>query len=506
MTTPINILMSGALLAGPLAGFMQCESVEADGEPEVVLDDVADAVEDFAADDEPEEVPLEWLFDDEVPPGRSFKLQEKSLQQLGKFVFFDKISSPKNKQGCVSCHDPAAGWTFGVDAINKSQVAAPGAAAGAVGSIKPPSNAYARNIPLQLQCPPFLLPCGGVFWDGRAEGNVVPLVAGATAHAGLEVFKSSPALEGLFAQFLGPVADQALQPFPNPVEQNISEKQVCNHVAKAPYSLLYKLAWGEKIDCSNAGFMLSFKRIGVALAAWQSSSEVNSFSSKRDIALAAEIELEGEDVAFPLQGLTAQENLGHELFYGKANCALCHSNTPVFVIEDPDKAGLDPGELYTDAAFHNIGVPRNAKIPGPLGSPGLGARSTLPNQLGLHKTPSLRNVDKRPSKSFVKAYTHNGWFKSLEGLVHFYNTADVSSGGATATKFGVTRCDPSKQDWTEAEARAANCWPAPEEQGTLAIGFLIGDLDLSLAEEAAIVAYLKTLSDTKTVKPPKLLK
>ncbi|MCY0989603.1 hypothetical protein OV203_20870 [Nannocystis sp. ILAH1] len=49
-------------------------------------------------------------------------------------------------------------------------------------------------------------------------------------------------------------------------------------------------------------------------------------------------------------------------------------------------------------------------------------------------------------------------------------------------------------------------WPAPEEQGTLAIGFLIGDLDLSLAEEAAIVAYLKTLSDTKTVKPPKLLK
>src|SRR6478609_5490176 len=72
-------------------------------------------------------------------------------------------------------------------------------------------------------------------------------------------------------------------------EPEVSEKQGCNHVAKAPYSLLYKLAWGEKIDCSNAGFMLSFKRIAVALAAWQSSSEVNSFSSKRDIALAAEI-------------------------------------------------------------------------------------------------------------------------------------------------------------------------------------------------------------------------
>lgn len=505
MTTPINILMSGALLASSIAGFLQCESVEVDGEPKVALDDGVDAVEAFAAaDDEPEEVPLELLFDGEVPPGRSSELQELSLQQLGKFVFFDKISSPKDKQGCVSCHDPAAGWTFGVDAVNRTQVAAPGAVLGAVGSIKPPSNAYVHNIPLQLECPPFLFACGGMFWDGRAEGNVVPVVAGATPHIGLEVFKNKPSLESLFAQFLGPVADQALRPFPNPVEQNISEKQVCNHVAAAPYSLLYRLAWGEKIDCSNTGFMISFKRIAVALAAFQSSSEVNSFSSKRDIALAAEIKAEGEDVAFPLQGLTAQENLGHELFYGKAGCALCHSNNPAPVIEDPNRAGLDLDELYTDASFHNIGVPRNPNIPGPLGSPGLGGRSALPAQLGQHKTPSLRNVDKRPTTSFVKAYTHNGWFKSLESLVHFYNTADVS--GATAAKFGITRCDPNKPDWTEAEARAANCWPVPEEQGTLAIGFLIGNLDLTLAEEKAIVAYLRTLSDTKTVKPPKLLK
>ncbi|PCC73435.1 Cytochrome c peroxidase [Nannocystis exedens] len=510
MSIHTNAIVIGSLLASPIAGFLQCDSVEPEDEPELIADTGVSA--EFAADDAPEEeVPLESLFDGEAPTARSFNLRELSLKQLGKFVFFDKISVPAKKQGCISCHDPATGWTFPNDKINKGQVAAPGAVLGAVGTIRPPSNAYARNIPLQTGCGPLGLPCGGVFWDGRAEGNVGPVFAGATTHIDDEVFKGKSLLEDLFAEFLGPVADQALQPFPNPFEQNISAKAVCTHVSRAPYALLYRLAWGEKIDCTNAGFMLSFKRIAVALAAWQASDEVNQFSSKRDKALAAEVKLEGANVAFPLKGLTAQENLGHELFYGRANCALCHSNEPVLAVADPNKAGLDPDELYTDATFHNIGVPRNAKIPGPEGSAGLGARPlVIPDpdddptrRLGQHKTPTLRNVDKRPYKGFVKAYTHNGWFKSLESLVHFYNTADVD--GATAAAFGVTRCDTTKTDWTEAEALAANCWPEPEEQGTLAIGFVMGDLGLTLAEEAAIVAYLKTLTDTKTVKPPPLL-
>jgi cytochrome c peroxidase len=39
--------------------------------------------------------------------------------------------------------------------------------------------------------------------------------------------------------------------------------------------------------------------------------------------------------------------------------------------------------------------------------------------------PTLRNVDKRPSPDFVKAYGHNGYFKSLKQIVHSYNTRDV---------------------------------------------------------------------------------
>ena len=99
---------------------------------------------------------------------------------------------------------------------------------------------------------------------------------------------------------------------------------------------------------------------------------------------------------------------------------------------------------------------------------------------GKQKVPTLRNVDKRPSEGFVKAYGHNGYFKSLEGIVHFYNTRDVKP-----------ECPGL---YTEAQALADDCWPPPEVAENVNTDEL-GDLGLTPEEEAAIVAFLKTLSD-----------
>lgn len=99
---------------------------------------------------------------------------------------------------------------------------------------------------------------------------------------------------------------------------------------------------------------------------------------------------------------------------------------------------------------------------------------------GKFKVPTLRNVDKRPYPEFVKAFAHNGYFKSLEGIVHFYNTRDV-----------LPECPV---DYTEAEALDHGCWPPPEVAANLNTAEL-GNLGLSPAEEADLVAFLKTLSD-----------
>ena len=228
------------------------------------------------------------------------------LELLGKQVFFDRnLSRPRGKQACASCHDAASGWVLPLAAVNRTTVVAPGAQPGAVGSLKTPPNAYSFLRPDFRfdNSVPFVAPfVGGNFWDGRAEGCFsgspscpVPQATGdVSAHIGLSDLP--PSKQGAYAKFLGPTADQALNPFPNPVEQNIPVDDVCREVQFARYGVLYRLAFGERIDCgaipvtpeADRPALTSFKRIAVAIAAWQASREVNSFSSKRDLALRVE--------------------------------------------------------------------------------------------------------------------------------------------------------------------------------------------------------------------------
>lgn len=459
------------------------------------------------------------------------------LKLLGKYVFFDKISEP-SRMACATCHAPETGGTANVAGINLHQVVVTGADPHAMGGLKPPTNTYASFIR------PFDLCnlggvrvdqvrfCGGNFWNGRAEGNATALLDGATRHIGDEVFQGrlDPALLA-YAAYFGPTSDQALNPMPNPAEQNIQRKAVCEHVAGQKYAALYETVWGEPLDCSDrpvaihaadvdgpeAAFDISFKRLMLAVGAWQASAELNSFSSRRDRALRAELScLHGDADAdpavcadedylnspgsFPLAGFTDQENLGHDLFYNTlfpagppalppfpelpiTNCSFCH-------ISDPDHGdGTGLLERYTDDAYHNIGVPVNPELPA-AADPGLSghAQSTGGTNDGGFKTPTLRNVDKRTGEGFVKAYAHNGWFKSLESLVNFYNTSRVKP-----------RCEGAV---TERYARQHGCWPEPEWPASLATSRLIGNIGMTVEQEAALVAYLKTLTDLETPRPP----
>ena len=192
----------------------------------------------------------------------------------------------------------------------------------------------------------------------------------------------------------------------------------------------------------------------------------------------------------------------------------------------PGDTGNEPFQLYSADDYHNIGTPPNPEIPvtyksngdpidPDLGIAGHAVDATPPFPPGFFKTPTLRNVDKRKGEGFIKAYTHNGWFKSLESIVHFYNTAFL--GGelpgppgrppriipyetTTAATFGITQCPDDVT--TEKEALKYNCWPAPAYPGA-PMPFLLGDLKLTAEEEAAIVAYIKTFTDEHTAKQPK---
>jgi cytochrome c peroxidase len=66
--------------------------------------------------------------------------------------------------------------------------------------------------------------------------------------------------------------------------------------------------------------------------------------------------------------------------------------------------------------------------------PGLGgflksiSDPTWEENLGKHKVPTLRNVDRR-APGIVKAYGHNCYFKILEAIVHFSVGYDLHPAG-----------------------------------------------------------------------------
>lgn len=382
-------------------------------------------------------------------------LNNKDLQSLGEKIFFDNSLSTPPGQACAACHSPDVGWTGPDEKLNKAGAVYEGAIHTRFGNRKPNSSAYATLTPKfqALRQGADVLFVGGDFWDGRATGWKLG----------------------------SPAADQAQGPFLNPVEQNNSDPTVIvKKIGASAYAKKFqevaKKIW-DIDDVATADAEFAYGIVAIAIAAYEHSPKVNQFSSKYDLYLKRETLL------------TSEEKKGLELFEGKAKCANCHTSRPGPNGEPP---------LFTDFTFDNIGIPKNPDNPwyampaelNPDGrqwiDPGLGGfLKGLPQyamyakeNLGKHRVPTLRNVDLRPRPSFVKAYGHNGYFKSLESIVHFYNTRDVLP---TADK--VKEPKPG-----------VNCWPPPEVKENISKKEL-GDLKLSPEEEADIVAFLKTLSD-----------
>jgi cytochrome c peroxidase len=361
--------------------------------------------------------------------------QLSPLEELGGFLYFDANLSNPPGQACAACHAPEAGFTGPDSKINAGQAVYPGAVHTRAGNRKPPTAAYAGDSPVLYFDEIEGLWIGGMFWDGRATGWTLG----------------------------DPLAEQALGPFLNDLEQNLPQARlVIKRVAGSKYAKLFEQVWGPGSLDFVKDVKGTYERIGRSIAAFERSGMVNPFTSKFDYYLKGQATL------------TAREKAGLELFEGKALCSACH-------LSDGDRP------LFTDFTFDNLGVPKNPdnpfyKLPRYWNPDGegwvdLGLGGFLMNvvddpevaiaELGKHKVPTLRNVDRRPQADFVKAYGHNGYFKSLEEIVHFYNTRDVED------------------------------WPAPEVPINVNDSEL-GDLGLTADEEAAIVAFLRTLSDGYT--------
>ena len=434
----------------------------------------------------------------------------EGLVALGKAIFFDADLSVNHTQSCATCHDPGVGFTSPDALVNAGSSIFPGALEDRFGNRKPPTSAYAGDSPELHYDTALGKWAGGMFWDGRATGW--------TLH--------------------DPLAEQAGGPFLNPLEMGMpGVKQVCNRVANSEYAGLFVEVWGPgSLDCVKDANGV-YERITRSIAAYEKSPEVNPFTSKFDLfwdnAKAA-----GKDVTkikcgsgmgggmmmgcpgggmnpnrwtmYRNLGLSDVELRGLAAFNdpNRANCASCHSLAP----------GADGYPLFTNFGYDNLGIPKNPENPfylmpqkwNPDGTAwvdyGLGgflksagyAPETYETELGKFKIPTLRNVDLRTSPDFVKAYGHNGYFKSLEEIVLFYAWRGLTMNGGLGLGGSGMDCGMmggggmggGGMSGDMAMMCDPNLFPQPEVNQNLT-----PMNHFNMMDQATIVEFLKTLSD-----------
>ncbi|MER8845901.1 MULTISPECIES: cytochrome-c peroxidase [Mesorhizobium] len=271
---------------------------------------------------------------------------------------------------------------------------------------------------------------------------------------------------------------QALTPLENPLEQ-AGNRAAYAHYMKARFGERYerifgplpdlssippnasplgsdaeKTAWNAMSDAQRDAINGVYANIGKAIAAFERSIEPAPTRFDRfALDLATGAEPKGDAV------FSTEEILGLKLFVGKANCVTCHN-----------------GPRFSDNGFHNTGVPPVADLPADRGRVDAVAQveadpfncfgayrdgeasacgelrfmvKDAPELVRAYKTPSLRGAATRPP------YMHAGQFSSLNEVVAHYAKA------------------------------------GPSVEGTSEIH----PLELSDRERAALVAFLKTLSE-----------
>lgn len=135
---------------------------------------------------------------------------------------------------------------------------------------------------------------------------------------------------------------------------------------------------------------------------------------------------------------TAQELQGRQIFNGVGNCTACHG---------------------TDNFVPGGGPPTNNGLENPYVDKGIGAVSGRAADEGLFKVGSLRNIE------LTAPYMHDGRFATLEAVVEFYNSGVVAHPNLAPQLRNPGNGTPRR-------------------------------LNLTTAEKAALVAFMKTLTDT----------
>ena len=346
---------------------------------------------------------------------------------LGKVLFFDKIISGNNNISCATCHHPLASTGDGL----ALSIGEGGKGLGVSRDTGIGGDAVEMRVPRNA---PHLFNLGAkeyvfMFHDGRV-----------TVDNSLPSGFNTPAGEQLPLGLANPLAAQAMIPVTSDPEMagQTGETPVADAAAEGAlagengvwsllaqrlraipeYVALFQDAYPEQITTADD---IKFKDAANAIAAFEATAW-RADNSRYDQYL------RGNNHA-----LTVSEVQGMKLFYGKANCSLCHS-----------------GKFQTDHSFHAIAMPQIGPGKGHNsegysdGREDFGREAVTGdvNDRFRFRTPGLRNV------ALTAPYGHDGAFDTLEAVVrHHLNPVESLLDYDTSQVLIPSRADLDEQDF-----------------------------------------------------------
>lgn len=301
-----------------------------------------------------------------------------ALVKLGRLLFADPILSGNRDIACITCHDPTQGTSDGV-ALNLG--------AGARGQ------GMARSGPIrqrQSRNAPGLWSLGArqmrvFFWDGRVEQHRTGLRSGAG--------------DRLPAGLSGPLAAQTL--FPLIAATEMAGLPGSNEIADAPGATA---AWAALVARVNAAprYRMPLRAAFGTPHARDIAALANALAAYIGVAFAGTGTAYDRFATGEASALSDRARRGHELFFGRAGCAGCHS-----------------GPLFTDQKFHALGVPqfgpgRSARFDPVARDTGRAAITGDPRDAYRFRTPPLRGV------ALTAPYGHTGAFADLAAMIRHH--------------------------------------------------------------------------------------
>ena len=379
--------------------------------------------------------------------------QADAVVDLGRSLFFDKILSGNRDVSCATCHDPSTHLTDGLSL----SIGAGGVGFGSVRTVGDGRQFVPRNSPSLFNQG---LGLAFLFWDGR-----VSALAGAGNFA-------TPNRVALPTSLNSVLAAQAMLPVLNRIEMRgvvgdldqagrpnelaaIADTAPAEIWAATMRRLLAIQEYKAKFRAAYATIpeeALGFEHAATALAAFQ----IDAFTRTNSPF--------DQYIAGNSQALSSLEKRGALLFFRGARCAACHR-----------------GRLLGGGSFANVGVPQ-------IG-PGVGARKPLDLGRGedvpdlppirfTFRIPPLRNVE------LTAPYMHSGAYPTLDAVVRHYNNADSAQ-----RNFDPSHLAPAVRAMYHGDAATVNAVLESLD------GRLRPPIGLTIAEQADLVAFLKTLTD-----------